>query len=129
MSNTSLISALVAVACLAGTECALAQSVGPDETITPNGAVIQKLELTPAQEGAIYNAVIQQRIQTSRSGISFAIGAPVPQAVELGTLPDEVAADNPWAPLLRYAMVDDAVVVVDAIRMRVVDVIHHGAKP
>jgi hypothetical protein len=44
-------------------------------------------------------------------------------------LPDQAAADQPWAEFLKYAMVDDDVVVVDPMAMRVVDVIHGNARP
>jgi len=120
---------LTLFAVLAGPGGALAQNVGPDETVRPNGAVRQELALTPTQRRAIYDAVIRQRVRPSVPGVAAAIGAPVPQAAELGALPDPTAAGDPPAALLKYAMVEDDVVVVDPISMCVVDIIHSGAKP
>jgi hypothetical protein len=108
---------------------AVAQTVGPDEAVGPNGAVSQRLALTPAQESAIYNAVIQQRGRTYATAVRMAVGAPVPPSVELRELPDQAAADNPWTDLLKYAMVENTVVVIDPIRMRVVGIICDRANP
>lgn len=121
--------ALILFAFVVGASGALAQSAGPDETVGPNGAVTQKLTLSPVQRRAIYNAVAQQRLRSSGRGIAAAIGAPVPPSVALLNLPDQAAIDAVGANLLKYAMVEDDVVVVDPIRMRVVDVIHPGTRP
>jgi hypothetical protein len=56
------------------------------------------------------------------------IGAPVPPSVVLQDLPDEVSLGDPPEELLRYAMVENDVVVVDPIRMRVVDVIRGSGR-
>jgi hypothetical protein len=129
MTKTGVVPSLALAVILLSNGGAFAQSVGPDEMVRPNGAVSQKLELTPAQERAIYNAVFQRPTRTVTVTVPVAIGAPVPQAVELGDLPDQAAGDNPWAPLLKYTMVEDDVVMVDPLRMRVVGVIHQSAKP
>jgi hypothetical protein len=102
---------------------ALAQAVGPDEAVRPNGGVFQNLSLTPTQRNAIYNAIAGRRGRTSAPQIAATIGAPVPPSVALRDLPDPAATDTPEAGLLKYAMVADDVVVVDPIQMRVVDVI------
>lgn len=120
---------LALLAFFIGTSGAVAQTVGPDEAVQPNGAVTQKLALTAAQRNAIYNAVIQQRVRTSTTLIPVAVGAPVPPFVKLAELPDQATADNPWATFLKYAMVEDDLVVVDPVRMRVVDVIHGNTRP
>jgi hypothetical protein len=57
------------------------------------------------------------------------IGAPVPPSTELLDLPNLVSNDDTAAGLLKYAMVQSDIVVVDPLSMRVVDVIHGGAKP
>ena len=108
---------------------AVAQTTGPDEAVRPNGAVNQKLALTSAQQRAIYNAVIQQRGRTYTIGVPIAVGAPVPPSVELRDLPDQAAADIPWTDLLKYAMVENTVVVIDPIRMRVVGIIPDDVNP
>jgi hypothetical protein len=111
---------------------AAAQVAAPDEAIAPDGAVMSPLALTPAQRAAIYTAVTQQRVvhsSGSGAGIAPVIGAPVPPSARLGDLPYEVAFGGDEAGDLKYAMVADDVVVVDPIRMRVVDVIHAGGRP
>lgn len=106
----------------------MAQSIGPVEAIASNGAVTQSLAFTPAQKRAIYNAVVQQRVRTARSDLAAAVGAPVPPSVALRDLPDEAAIDNSLAGLLKYAVVEGDVVVVDPVGMRVVDVIRRIAE-
>jgi len=113
-----------------GSAAALAQSAGPDEAIQPNGIVGQKLALTAAQKSAIYNAVFQKRMKPYTVLLSAAVGAPVPQSVELTNLPDAATASDPGAADLKYAIVDtNNIVVVDPVLMRVVDVIHDSTKP
>jgi hypothetical protein len=121
--------ALIIFAVVVGASGARAQSAGPDEAVGPNGAVTQTLSLSPVQRRAIYNAVVQQRLRNSDSGIAAAIGAPVPPSVALWNLPDQGAVDADGASILKYAMVEDDVVVVDPVSMRVVDVIHPGPRP
>lgn len=128
MAKSGLTLLIAVLAFLAGTAVTLAQNVGPDEAVQARGDISQKQALTPAQERAIYNAVIGQRVRPSTTRIPVAIGAAVPQAVELEELPDQVAAETPWATVLKYAMVEDDIVVVDPIEMQVVDVIHDSAK-
>jgi len=124
---------LVAFAFILGTAGAGAQTVGLDEAVSVNGAVVQKLALTEAQKSAIYSAVRRQRPRvpttTMPVGIRAAVGAPVPHAAELADLPDQAVANEPWAAYLKYAMVEDDVVVVDPIGMRVVSIIHGSTKP
>ena len=56
--------------------------------------------------------------------VSVAVGALVPPSVELRALPDQAAAGDPSADLLKYAMVENTiVVVVDPVTMRVVGII------
>jgi hypothetical protein len=108
---------------------AFAQSVGPDEAINAPDAGVQPLALTAAQKSAVYNAIMQQRVHASSRAIPMDIGAPVSPSLELFSLPDEAAADAPGTRVLKYAMVEGNLVVVDPIGMRVVDVIHGAAKP
>ena len=119
---------LVALILAVGAGGACAQSPGLDEAVGPDGIATEQPTLTPMQRSAIYNAVMQQRVATSGRGINAAIGAPVPPSVALRDLPDQ-AVDEEDGGLLKYAMVDGNVVVVDPIAMRVVDVIRPGAGP
>jgi hypothetical protein len=107
---------------------AVAQTAGPDEAVTPDGAVMQPLALTPAQQSNIYDAVHRQRVRFAAT-VTAAVGAPVAALEALTELPDLAAAGNSSAIFLKYAMVEDDVVVVDPINMRVVDIIHASARP
>ena len=110
-----------------GLSGASAQNVGPNEAL---GAMASPaFALTAAQRSVIYNAVARQRLHGSASGIAAAVGAAVPPSTLLHSLPEQAAIDDPQAEFLKYAMVDGDVVVVDPIRMRVVDVIHRGERP
>jgi hypothetical protein len=112
-----------------GAAGAYAQTIGPDEAVNPNGAVTQQFVLTQAQKTAIYSAVLQQRVHTSTTPIPVAVGAPVSPTAELAELPGQGVAHAPLASNLKYAMVEDDVVVIDPIRMRVVGIIHGSARP
>jgi hypothetical protein len=128
MRTVLLLSTATLLGLLSGTLGASAQSAGLDEAIGPHGAVTQKNELTPGQKNAIYNIVIQQKIRAPADRIAPAVGAPVPPSTELLNLPDEAHGDTSLA-LLKYAFVEDQVVVVDPIAMRVVSVIRGNARP
>jgi hypothetical protein len=117
------------LALLLGTAGAYAQTIGPDEPVNANGAVAQHFGLTDAQKRAIYNAVLQQRVRGSNATIPVAVGAPVPRAAALSDLPDGAIAAQPLAMDLKYAMVENDVVVVDSLRMRVIEIIHGGTRP
>ncbi|MGC1777442.1 MAG: hypothetical protein WBB34_05795 [Xanthobacteraceae bacterium] len=110
---------------------ALAQSVGPNEAVSPDGTVGDALTLTPIQESALYHAVLQQRMRTTTAWIDPTIGAPVSAAVQLSDLPGQSgiqgAIDD--EAVLKYAMVQGDLVVVDPIQMRVIDIIHGSTRP
>lgn len=128
MSSILRLPVLLAIAFFAGMTGAWAQTAGPDEGVT-HGTVNQSLALSPAQRSAIYNAVIAQRGRTPNPGIAVAIGAPVPPSAALRDLPEQGIIGSSDSGLLKYAMVEDDIVVVDPISMRVVDVIHGGTQP
>jgi len=44
-------------------------------------------------------------------------------------LPNAEAGNDLAAAFLKYALLEDDVVVVDTVRMRVVDIIHGAARP
>jgi hypothetical protein len=120
---------LAAIALFLGTSGAFAQTVGSDEAVNRDGIVAQKVVFTAAQKNAIYAAVTRQKVRASTPAIAAAVGAPVPPTITLSDLPDQVVGNQPWAGLLKYAMVEDDVVVVDPIAMRVVDIIPGSARP
>ena len=109
-----------------------AQTIGPDEAVTADGAVTQTLALTEAQKNAIYNAVLSQRVRVATPTIHPVVGAPVPPSLSLPDLPVETLLDSDSlgdsrGNLLKYAIVEDEVVLVDPLQMRVVGVVHGGA--
>jgi len=114
--------ALIAV--LSGVAAAQAQSAVTEEAIAPNGAVMQQPAFTAEQRHAIYTAAVRQKTRSPTDRMPVSVGAAVPVSVELRDLPDQ-ANDG----VLKYALVDSDVVVVDPLAMRVVDVIHGGARP
>jgi hypothetical protein len=99
-----------------------AQTGDIDEMVNAAG-VAPKLELTPAQKSAIYQAVHRDTGKVAPNRFAVRIGGDVPPMIELYTLPDEVLADNPVAKLYKFTRVDDQVVLVDPTKMRVVAVI------
>lgn len=130
------LSGLVLLGTVLGCAAASAQSAGPDEAIGPNEKVTQELALTAVQKKAIHDVVFQQgvkpyiRAKPDNTALAASVGAPVPQSAELEGLPDAATANDPWAADLKYAMVDsDTIVIVDPVRMRVVDIIRGGAVP
>jgi hypothetical protein len=127
MTGWTRLAPLIALAVVFGPAHAGAQSLAIDEAVTPYGAVTQQFGLTPAQKSAIYNAVLQQRVRTSTTRIEPAVGSPVSRSIELAAIPEQAGIAD--ATFLKYAMVADDVVVVDPIRMRVVDVIHRSIGP
>jgi hypothetical protein len=109
-----------ATAALVGTDVRVAgaQTNDTDELASPNG-IAQKLELTPAQRTAIYDAVRKDKSKVAPSRFSTALGAEVPPMIELYALPDDILADNPAAKFYKYTMVQDQVVLVDPTNMHV----------
>lgn len=122
--------AFVTLGTVLSTATAVAQSAGPEEAIQPNGAVVQNLALTAVQRQAIFNAVFRQPAKSYPAQVAATVGAAVPHTVDLTSLPDAAIAGDPLAARLKYAVAEnDAIVVVDPVQMRVVDVIHNNAKP
>jgi hypothetical protein len=102
---------------------AAAQAVGTDEAHGPPARLAPHIALSPAQKRAIYAAVSGQRLRTMPADIPLMVGAPVPRSAVLLTLPDEARGDDLSTRYLKYATVDDNVVLIDSISMRVIDII------
>lgn len=102
---------------------ARAQALGPDEAHGSASRVVPQIALSPAQKRAIYSAIVRQRLRTSARDIPLSVGAIVPRSAVLLALPDEVGRDDSPVQYLKYATVDDNVVLVDSISMRVIDII------
>jgi hypothetical protein len=102
---------------------ARAQAVGPDEASAAWARPALQIALSPAQKRALSRAVARRRLKTSAGEIPLTVGATVPRSAVLLTLPDEVGRDDSPVQYLKYATVDNDVVLVDSINMRVIDVI------
>jgi Protein of unknown function (DUF1236) len=130
--KTHLFRTLMAIALAAAVPALIFAGVGPANAQTneatptgvmnPNG-IPEKLELTPAQRSAIYDAVRKDKSKVAPSRFSTAVGAEVPAMIELYMLPDDILAQNPAAKFYKYTVVQDRVVLVDPTNMRIVAVI------
>lgn len=108
-----------------GAGVAYAQTNEANDTtgvVSPNG-IPQKLELTPGQRSAIYDAVRKDKSKVAPSRFAATVGAEVPAMIELYMLPDDILAQNPPAKFYKYTVVQDRVVMVDPTNMRIVAVI------
>lgn len=108
---------------------AQAQSIAPNEAVGPGGTVGQSLQLSPVETSAIRNTAAAQHPHATTRGLTAVVGAPVPPTLSLSDLPDQVVSDSEGGAVLKYAMLEDEIVVVDPITMRVVDVIRRGVQP
>jgi Protein of unknown function (DUF1236) len=81
-----------------------------------------KLELT-GQRSAVYQKVHKDKSKVAPSRVATDVGADVPPMIELYTLPDDILANNPETKLYKFTRVDDQVVLVDPVKMRVIAVI------
>jgi uncharacterized protein DUF1236 len=111
-----------AAAIFLGIGVAAAQSGGIEENVTAN-RVSPKLELTPAQRSAIYQEVRKDKGKVAPSRFATNVGADVPPMIELYSLPDDILANNPVTKYYKFTRVDDQVVLVDPLHMRVIAVI------
>ena len=99
-----------------------AQTAGIEEVVNEQG-VAQKLALTASQRSAIYQEVHTDKSKVAPSRFAAQVGAEVPPMIELYMLPDDILANNPETKLYKFTKVDDAIVLVDPTRMRVIAVI------
>ena len=133
MTHRSVPALLTVAALLFGTTAARAQSAGPVEAVGPDGAVVQSvvqpMALTPVQRSALYNTASRRHVQADAGEVPAAVGAIVPPSLVLSNLPETPSLGDDSDNVLKYATVEGEVVVVDPVRMRVVEVIHQGAGP
>jgi hypothetical protein len=118
----ALLLAVTAFASLGGAGMLAAQTAAIEDQVSEQG-VAPKLALTPAQRSAIYQEVHTDPSKVAPSRFAAHVGAEVPPMIELYVLPDDILANNPETKLYKFTKVDDAVVLVDPTRMRVIAVI------
>jgi len=117
---TSRLSYGTIVLALAGVISGAAAQVGESgQSQSTNPAI----RLDAAQRAAILTAVRDARIPPPNNSFSLSVGAPVPRSIELYALPIAALSQAPEARNLRYTMVQNQVVLVDPVDMRVVEVI------
>ena len=112
--RATMVGATMMLGLLTGVGAAVAQSQTKDAAPPA---------LSEAQRAAIATAVRDTKIPPPFNRFSMAIGAQVPPSIELYALPISALSQAPEARDLRYTMVQDQVVLVDPMNMRVVDVI------
>lgn len=122
----SFVAALLAVAAMMPQ--ARAQALGPDEAHGTASRVVPQIALSPEQKSAVYNAIVRQRLRTSARDIPLTVGAIVPRSAVLLALPETVGRDDSPVQYLKYATVDDNVVLVDSISMRVIDILRSAGR-
>jgi hypothetical protein len=82
------------------------------------------VELSPAQRTIIQRRVVRERrVVAPPPQLELRVGAPIPQAVELYPLPDDVYVEVPSVKRYRYFQVHDQVVLVDPDTSEIVEII------
>jgi len=118
---------LVTSAALISAGLAIAQTPPSDDSIRharPPAHAVSQLQLTPEQRMTILNAV-RQGTAKAPSPVNFAAspGASVPPSIELYMLPDSILAQLPETKSVKYTTVQNQIVLVDPLTMRVVEVL------
>jgi hypothetical protein len=98
----------------------------PAGTTTPPAVTNAQtpVQLTREQKAAILTAIQQKGANVSPSLAFRAVpGEMVPPSIELYPLPDTAMSEVPDAKNLKYTMLDNNIILVDPLTMRVVDTI------
>ena len=120
--NSFLRLSTAAVALLAAVPFASAQTT----IIERPGVVVQRpgvVELSPAQRTVVYRRVARERPVVLPPSVELRVGAPIPQAVELHSFPDDVYVEVPTLKRYRYLHVNNQVVLVDPETSEIVEII------
>jgi len=105
-----------------GTSPGLAPDSGASDRSTVQG---EPLQLDPEQKKAILRAVNNDKNKVRQpTNFDVSVGAAVPPSIELYTLPYEALTEVPVTKLYKYTVVGDRVVLVDPLRMRIVEILH-----
>jgi hypothetical protein len=117
----SILAGIAVVATLLGGAPALAQTRAIDSGSAP------ALTLSSEQKQTIYQSVsVTQKNNAAPTGFRAAVGAQVPDSIELNPMPQALATLIPELKELQVAMVEKQVVLVDANSKLVVAVFAHG---
>lgn len=80
------------------------------------------VELTPSQRTVIYREIRQRPVAVAPQ-VELRVGAPIPQAVELYPVPEELYVEVPQLRRYRYFNVHNQVVLVDPETSEIVEII------
>jgi hypothetical protein len=80
------------------------------------------VELTPSQRTVIYREVHRRPVAVAPQ-VELRVGAPIPQAVELYPVPEELYVEVPQLRRYRYFNVHNQVVLVDPETSEIVEII------
>jgi hypothetical protein len=117
----SILAGMAVVATLLGGVPALAQTRAIDSGSAP------ALTLSSEQKQTIYQSVsVTQKNNAAPTGFRAAVGAQVPDSIELNPMPQALATLIPELKEFQVAMVEKQVVLVDANSKLVVAVFAHG---
>jgi hypothetical protein len=83
----------------------------------------QRPDLSAEQRTTIFRTVQADKNKTARTKFPVEIGAEVPPALELHSLPDDALIAVPVAKMFKCVVIDGKVVLVDPTTMRVAEVI------
>jgi hypothetical protein len=100
----------------------------PSKTVDPGATAPrpgQRPDLSSDERSKIVAAIREDRSRTRAAAAKFPaqVGADVPPAIELYTLPDDALIQVPIAKMFKFVVLDGKVVLVDPTTMRVVEVI------
>lgn len=82
------------------------------------------LTIAPEHEKIIRDYVVKEHVRPVNVGEDFAVGATVPDTVELAPVPEQIYSTAPEVKKYRYFYWKDRVVFVDPDSRRIVDVIN-----
>lgn len=118
------IGALMAAGVMAGASAVFAQDEPPppapgmsEETTTTTWTV------RPAERQVIHDYVIKEKIRPERVRAEVAVGAPVPEDVQLQPVPEEIYTSVPEARRYEYFDWDGRMVFVDPDSRKVVQIV------
>jgi hypothetical protein len=118
----------IAAALLLAAGSALPAAAQPNAThpgTETNPAAVPALKLTPEQKQTIYASISSQKQkETAPADFRAAVGAVVPQSVELQALPKTILELVPDLKNYEYAMVANQVLLVDPKNKQVVEIIN-----
>ena len=94
-------------------------------SISSNRTQDQKPKFNPQQRATIFVGIRQSMIEIKRPPSDFAafIGMQVSSSIELYALPDAVISAVPDAKQYKFTMINDTVILVDPVSMRIADTI------